>query len=169
MRIAKWISPVIVGLGLAMSARATLAGLFQEQPGACQPVKACEPVKKVEPLPPACQPVHVYVPHVNPCEPVKTCEADRLPFAFEHLGYKVDRVLHVAAYKLHALKHGSYAKEYSPAPCDPVAPVSAPPASAPAPLPAAPAATATGGAPGGPIRRLTTSCWRIVHVFVVIQ
>ena len=150
MRTAKWISLVIVGLGLAMSAQAVLAGLFEAQPGACKPVKACEPVKKVEPLPPACQPAHAYVPHVKPCEPVqavkacepvKTHEADHLPFLFARLGYKVDRVLHVAAYKLHAGKHDGYAKESSPAPCEPVAPVSpaTTPATAPAPLPAAPA------------------------------
>jgi hypothetical protein len=151
MRIVKWISPVIVALGLAMNAQAVLAGLFDAQPGACKPVKACEPVKHVEPLPLACQPVQVYVPPVKPCEPVQAVPAcgpvkpngvDRLPFVFEHLGYKVDRALHVAAYKLHAWKHEGYAKEYSPAPCDPVAPVSAPPASAPAPLPAAPAPAA---------------------------
>ena len=149
MRIKKWISPVIVGLGLlAIGAQAATAGLFESHPGACQPVKACEPVKKVEPLPPACQPVRAYVPHVKPCgpvqavnacEPVKTCEADRLPFVFEHLGYKIDRVLHAAAYKLHARKHGDYVTEYSPAPCAPVAPVSPAPASAPTPLPAVPA------------------------------
>ncbi len=76
---------------------------------------------------------------MNACEPVKTCEADHLPFVFEHLGYKVDRALHVTAYKLHAWKHGGYAKEYSPAACDPVAPISAPPAAVPvAPAPAAP-------------------------------
>ena len=41
MRIAKWISPVIIGLGLAMSTQAATAGLLDGQPGACQPVKAC--------------------------------------------------------------------------------------------------------------------------------
>ena len=151
MRIAKWISPVIIGLGLAMSTQVASAGLLDGQPGACQPVKACEPVKKIEPLPPACEPVHAYVPHVKPCEsvqavkacePVKTCEAAHLPFLFEHLGYKVDRVLHVTAYKLHAWKHVGYAKEYSPGPCDPVAPVFAPATPAPLPLPTAPAPAA---------------------------
>jgi len=151
MRIAKWISPVIVGLGLAIGAQATTAGLYESTPGACKPVNACEPVKKVEPLPPACEPVHAYVPHVKPCgpvqavnacEPVKTREAGHLPFLFEHLGYKVDRVLHVAAYKLNPWKHDGYAKEYAPAPCEPAAPVSAPPASAPAPLLSVPAPAA---------------------------
>ena len=40
MRIAKWISRVIFGLGLAIGAQAALAGLFEAQPGACNPVKA---------------------------------------------------------------------------------------------------------------------------------
>jgi len=154
MRTAKWISPVMVGLGLAISAQAATAGLFESTPGACKPVKpvnACEPVKKVEPLPPACKPVQRYVPHVKPCEPVqavKACEPVKgcdgsHEFVLDRLANKVDHVLHVTAYKLHAWKHDGYAKGSSPAPCDPVAPVSAPPTSAPAPLPAAPAPAAS--------------------------
>jgi hypothetical protein len=153
MRIAKWISPVMVALGLAIGAQAAKASLFESTPGACKPVKAvnaCEPVKKVDPLPPACKPVQRYVPHVKPCdpvqavkacEPVKGCDGSH-EFVLDRLANKVDHVLHVTAYKLHAWKHDSYAKEYSAGPCDPVAPVSAPPASAPAPLPAAPAPAA---------------------------
>ena len=37
MRIAKWISPVIVGLGLAMSAQAATAGLFERSPAIASP------------------------------------------------------------------------------------------------------------------------------------
>ena len=142
MRSLKWISPVIVGLGLAIGAQAVTAGLLEAQPG------ACKPVQKVEPLPPACERVRPFVPLVKPCEPVKTVnaceparryEAAHLPFVFEHLGYKIDRVLHVTAHGLFAWEHRGYVKEYSPAPCKPVAPVSPAPASAPATLPAAPA------------------------------
>jgi hypothetical protein len=142
MRIAKWISPVIVGLGLTISVQSATAGLFDLPPGACKPVKACEPVKKVEPLPPACEPVHVYVPRVNACgpvkacEPVKTCEGTHEAFVLERAANRVDRAVHVVAYKLHTWKHASYATRYSPAPCAPVAPA---PVSAPALLPAAPA------------------------------
>ena len=96
------------------------------------------PVTKVERLPPACEPVQVYVPHIKPCGPVEavnacgpvnTQETVHLPFVFAHLGYKVDRLLHVTAYKLKASKHSGYAKEYSPAPWRPAAPVSTAPAS----------------------------------------
>ena len=94
MRIAKWISPMIVGLGFGIGAQWATAGLLDLSPGACQPVKACEPVKKFEPLPPACKPVQPYVPHVKPCEPVKvvkacepvkTCDGSHEPLVIDHL------------------------------------------------------------------------------------
>jgi hypothetical protein len=152
MRIAKWISPVIVGLGLALSAQAATAGLLELLPGACKPVKACEPAQKVEPLPPACKPVQPYVPHVKACEPVQTvkaCEPVKAcdgshELVLDRLASKVDNGLHAAASKIRAWKQGGYAQKYAPAPCEPAAPISAPPASAPAPLPAAPAPVAPG-------------------------
>jgi hypothetical protein len=142
MRIAKWISPVIVGLGLAFCAQATTAGLLELPPGACKPVKACEPAQKVERLPSACKPVQPYVPPVKACEPVqavKACEpvngCDRpRELVLDRLANKVDNALHATAYKIHAWKQGGYVKDSV------AAPQSAPdqaPASAPAPLPAA--------------------------------
>lgn len=152
MRITKWISPAIIGLGLAISARLATAGLLDVQPGACQPVKACEPVKTVELLPPACKPVRAYVPHVKPCEPVqavtacgpvktcepvKTCDGSHKAFVLDRVANKVDRAIHATAYKIYVWRHGGYVADYSTVPA--AAPQAPAPASAPAPLPAAPA------------------------------
>ena len=136
MRIAKWISPVIVGLGLALTPQAATAGLLELLPGACKPVKACEPAQKVETLPPACKPVQPYVPKVKACEPVKGCDESHEP-VLDRVAGKVDRAIHATASKIRAWKQGGYVRD--PATVPQSAPPAPAPASAPAPLPAAPA------------------------------
>ena len=136
MRNAKWISPVIVGLGLASALQAATAGLSELLPGALQARQglragaegrtastglqtgaALRPagqslrtVQKVELLPPVCQPVQPYVPPVKACEQVqapKACEPVKGCDGSHEL--VVDRLLNKVDRAIHATAYKIHA------------------------------------------------------------
>ncbi len=132
MRTMRWISSLMVGLGVTVAAQSVRAGLIDRSPGACQPVKA-------EPLPAACQPVHVYLPPPKACEAVKACEPVHPRLSLERVGYHVDHGVYTAFHKVREGWYGGYGKGQVVAGTAPQAAPLAPSPSAAARLPEPPA------------------------------
>ncbi len=168
MRNAKWISPVIVGLGLALCFKRPLPACRNCCPALASPSRPASrcrrsnrfhrpanrcsltsrrskpaPVQKVELLPPVCQPVQPYVPPVKACEQVqapKACEPVKGCDGSHEL--VVDRLLNKVDRAIHATAYKIHAWKqggYVEYSAPPQdAPLAPAPASAPANVPTAP-------------------------------